>query len=59
MFQSFHDPELLVVERVLGSLSSLTELGFFRKMKLKEILQLASPIANHPSKRLRKGKLLT
>ncbi|KAI8641016.1 hypothetical protein BD408DRAFT_389715 [Parasitella parasitica] len=49
MVQSLADAEEFVVENVLNSLTSLSDLGLFQKMKLWELISIVWPLTCHPN----------
>ncbi|CEP11758.1 hypothetical protein [Parasitella parasitica] len=49
MVQSLADAEEFVVENVLNSLTSLSDLGLFQKMKLWELISIIWPLTCHPN----------
>ncbi|KAL9539523.1 hypothetical protein MBANPS3_010209 [Mucor bainieri] len=49
MVQSLADAEEFVVENVLNSLTSLSDLGLFQKMKLWELTSIIWPLMCHPN----------
>lgn len=56
--QALTDSEEFVVERVLGSLTSLAELGLLRKPKLKALAGTIIPLMCHPNAWVRYGIFL-
>jgi phosphoinositide-3-kinase regulatory subunit 4 len=54
--QALTDSEEFVVEKVLGSLTSLAELGLLQKTKLKELISTVIPLMCHPNVWIRYGK---
>ena len=57
MIQSLNDPEASVVVKVLASLKSLTELGLFPKMKIRELVQTIAPLMVHPNTWIRSNAI--
>ncbi|ORY49805.1 WD40 repeat-like protein, partial [Rhizoclosmatium globosum] len=55
--QSLTDAEECVVEKVVGSLTSLVELGLFTKGKVKELVATVMPLLCHPSPWIRYGTI--
>ncbi|CUA77390.1 phosphoinositide-3-kinase, regulatory subunit 4, p150 [Rhizoctonia solani] len=55
MIQALSDVEETVVYRVLSSLTSLSELGLFQKMRIWELLSATVPFLYHPSIWVRQG----
>ncbi|KAG1061880.1 hypothetical protein G6F42_027565 [Rhizopus arrhizus] len=49
MVQSLADAEEFVVENVLNSLTSLSDLGLFQKMKIWELTSIIWPLICHPN----------
>jgi phosphoinositide-3-kinase regulatory subunit 4 len=49
LLMALTDSEEYVVDKVLGSLSSLAELGLLRKHKMKELAQIIVPLVCHPN----------
>ncbi|KAK6098874.1 Serine/threonine-protein kinase [Batrachochytrium dendrobatidis] len=55
MVQALTDSEEFVVEKVLGSLTSLAELGLISKIKIKELCVTVLPLVCHPNRWIRYG----
>ncbi|CAE6436166.1 unnamed protein product [Rhizoctonia solani] len=55
MIQALSDVEETVVYKVLSSLTSLSELGLFQKMRIWELLSATVPFLYHPSIWVRQG----
>ncbi len=55
IMQSIHDAEEFVVQRVLKSLISLSELRLIEKTRLREILGTVLPLMCHPNPWIRNG----
>ncbi|KAF8607280.1 ARM repeat-containing protein, partial [Ceratobasidium sp. AG-I] len=57
MIQALSDVEETVVYKVLSSLTSLSELGLFQKMRTWELLSATVPFLYHPSVWVRQGAI--
>ncbi|KAF8752206.1 Protein kinase domain [Rhizoctonia solani] len=57
MIQALSDVEETVVYKVLSSLTSLSELGLFQKMRIWELLSATVPFLYHPSIWVRQGAI--
>ncbi|KAG9127307.1 Serine/threonine-protein kinase [Ceratobasidium sp. 392] len=57
MIQALSDVEETVVYKVLASLTSLSELGLFQKMRIWELLSATVPFLYHPSIWVRQGAI--
>ncbi len=55
MMQSVTDSEENIVEKVLNSLSSLSEIGLIRASKVKELCAVIIPLFCHPNTQIRNG----
>jgi len=57
MMQALTDVEEFVVENVLTTLTSLSDLGLFQKMKLWELVGIIAPLTCHPNIWIRYGAI--
>ncbi|KAI9491130.1 hypothetical protein BDB00DRAFT_930702 [Zychaea mexicana] len=57
MIQALTDAEEFVIEKVLNSLTSLTDLDLFNKIKLWELIGTVAPLMCHPSTWIRYGAI--
>jgi phosphoinositide-3-kinase regulatory subunit 4 len=57
MIQALTDAEEFVVEKVLNSLTSLADLGLFKKMKLWELIGIIWPLLCHPNVWIKDGAI--
>ncbi|KAJ2958801.1 hypothetical protein NQZ79_g5668 [Umbelopsis isabellina] len=57
MMQALTDVEEFVVENVLTTLTSLSDLGLFQKMKLWELVGVIAPLTCHPNIWIRYGAI--
>ncbi|KAH8550281.1 hypothetical protein BGW37DRAFT_79383 [Umbelopsis sp. PMI_123] len=57
MMQALTDAEEFVIENVLTTLTSLSDLGLFQKMKLWELVGIIAPLTCHPNIWIRYGAI--
>ena len=55
LIMALTDPQEFVVERVVSTMATLTELGLINRNKLKELAKLTGPLLIHPNEGIRQG----